>query len=91
MVEIAIKVKNPEKSGEYPESIYNVRLRGLYDILDKNAGYPLMLYDFLNSEIPIDFMESKMKQREFKILLNKYVNNAEKAEEIFNLWKNTNS
>ena len=91
LVEIAIKVKNPEKSGEYPESIYNVRLRGLYDILDKNAGYPLVLYDFLNSEIPIDFMESKMKQREFKILLNKYVNNAEKAEEIFNLWKNTNS
>ena len=36
LVELVKKVKNPESSGEYPSSIHNVRLRGLYDILDKD-------------------------------------------------------
>lgn len=66
LVELANKVKNPEHSGEYPKSMHNTRLKGLYD-----------------------FMDSKMKQREAKQIILSVVNDEQKTEEIFNLWKNT--
>ena len=89
LIALVKKVKNPETSGEYPKSMHNVRLRGLYDILDKNEEKTIQLYDYLNLNIPKDFMESKMKQREFKRELSLWIENENQEEEIFNLWKNT--
>lgn len=89
LVELVMKVKNPETSGEYPTSIHNVRLRGLYDVLDKDEKETLILYDALTSSVPKDFMDSKMKQREVKFLIKTIVNDESKVDEIFNLWKNT--
>ncbi len=89
LIELVKKVKSPETSGAYPKSMYNVRLRGLYDILDKNEEKTIQLYDYLNSNISRDFMESKMKQREFKRELSLWIENENQEEEIFNLWKNT--
>ena len=89
LVELVMKVKNPETSGEYPTSIHNVRLRGLYDILDKDEKETLILYDALTSSVPKDFMDLKMKQREVKFLIKTIVNDESKVNEIFNLWKNT--
>ena len=89
LIELVKKVKSPETSGAYPKSINNVRLRGLYDILDKNEEKVIQLYDYLTSNISKDFMESKMKQREFKRELSLWIANENQKEEIFNLWKNT--
>ena len=89
LVELVKKVKNPESGGEYPSSIHNVRLRGLYDILDKNEGETLLLYDSLISSVPYDFMDSKMKQREVRFLIKTVISDESKIDEIFNLWKNT--
>ena len=89
LIELAKKVKNPETSGNYPKSIHNVRLRGLYDILDKDEKKTLNVYNYLVSNISRNFMEIKMKQREFRRELSIWINNSEKEEEIFNLWKNT--
>lgn len=89
LVELVKKVKNPESSGEYPSSIHNVRLRGLYDILDKDEGETLLLYNSLISSVPYDFMDSKMKQREVKFLIKTVISDESKIDEIFNLWKNT--
>ncbi len=89
LIELVKKVKCPETSGAYPKSIHNVRLRGLYDILDKNEEKTIQLYDYLTSNISRNFMESKMKQREFKRELSLWISNENKEEEIFNLWKNT--
>ena len=89
LIALVKKVKNPETSGEYPKSMHNVRLRGLYDILDENEEKTIQLYDYLNLNIPKDFMESKMKQREFKRELSLWIENENQEEEIFNLWKNT--
>ena len=89
LVELVKKIKNPELSGEYPKSIHNVRLRGLYDILDNNENDALLIYKKLTDSIPNDFMESKIRQRELKFLIKENVNDESKIEEIFNLWKNT--
>ncbi len=89
LIELVKKVKNPESSGEYPKSMHNVRLRGLYDILDKNEDKTMTIYNHLTSNISKDFMESKMKQREFRRELSLWIEDESKEEEIFNLWKNT--
>lgn len=89
LVELAKKVKKPEESGQYPKRINNIRLRGLYDCLDKNENYTILLYDTLINFVPIDFMDTPMKQRQAKSFIRKYVTDEEKIEEIFNLWKNT--
>lgn len=89
LIELVKKVKNPETSGAYPKSMHNNRLRGLYDILDKNEEKTLQIYNYLTMNISRDFMESKMKQREFKRELSIWIEDEEKEEEIFNLWKNT--
>lgn len=89
LVELVKQVKTPEASGAYPKTMNNIRLRGLYDILDKNEERAIQLYNHLNSNIPKDFMETKMKQREFKRELSFVVKNENQEEEIFNLWKNT--
>ena len=89
LIELVRKVKNPELSGQYPKSIHNTRLRGLFDILDSNEEETLDLYDILTNNVPKDFMDSKMKQRELKLLLSVKLDDESKVEEIFNLWKNT--
>lgn len=89
LIELVKKVKIPEISGAYPKSMHNVRLRGLYDILDKNEEKTIKLYNYLITNISRDFMESKMKQREFKRELSLWIENENQEEEIFNLWKNT--
>lgn len=89
LVELVKKVKSPETSGTYPKSMYNVRLRGLYDILDKDEEKTIQLYNYLTSNISRNFMESKMKQREFMKEISLWIENEEQKEEIFNLWKNT--
>lgn len=89
LIDLVKKVKSPETSGAYPKTIHNNRLRGLYDILDKDEEKTLKIYNYLNANISRDFMESKMKQREFKRELSIWIEDAEKEEEIFNLWKNT--
>ena len=89
LVELVKKVKNPEHSGEYPKSIHNIRLRGLYDILDRNETETLILYNALNDSAPIDFMASKMRQRELKLIIRTIIEDDLKTEEVFNLWKNT--
>lgn len=89
LVELVKKVKNPEHSGEYPKSIHNIRLRGLYDILDRNETETLMLYNALIDSAPIDFMASKMRQRELKLIIRTIIEDDSKTEEVFNLWKNT--
>lgn len=89
LIELVKKVKSPETSGDYPKSMHNIRLRGLYDILDKNEEKTIQIYDYLTSNIPRDFMESKMKQRELKKELSLWIENEEQEKEIFNLWKNT--
>lgn len=89
LVDLVKKVKNPAKSGEYPKTIHNIRLRGLYDCLDKDEHDTLQLYTLMNEKIPYDFMDSKMKQREAKQVIRKVVGDEKKVDEIFNLWKNT--
>lgn len=89
LIELVKKVKNPGSSGAYPKSMHNVRLRGLYDILDKNEDKTMTIYNHLTSNISKDFMESKMKQREFRRELSLWIEDESKEEEIFNLWKNT--
>lgn len=89
LVELANKVKNPENSGEYPKSMHNTRLKGLYDCMDRDEEDTLFLYRQMNEKIPYDFMDSKMKQREAKQVILSIVNDEQKTEEIFNLWKNT--
>ena len=89
LIELVKKVKSPETSGAYPKAIHNNRLRGLYDILDKDEEKTLKIYNYLNANISRDFMESKMKQREFRRELSIWIEDAEREEEIFNLWKNT--
>lgn len=89
LVSLVMKVKNPETSGAYPNSINNVRLRGLYDILDKSEKDTLLMYDILTNSVSRDFMDSKIKQREVKFLIKTVVNDDSKIDEIFNLWKNT--
>lgn len=89
LIELVKKVKSPETSGAYPKSMHNVRLRGLYDILDKDEENTIKVYNYLNSNVSRDFMESKMKQRELKIDLSRLIRDEAKEEEIFNLWKNT--
>lgn len=89
LIELVKKVKSPEKSGTYPKTMHNVRLRGLYDILDKNEEKTTQLYNYLTTNISRDFMESKMKQRELRMDLSMLIKDESKEEEIFNLWKNT--
>lgn len=89
LIELVKKVKSPEKSGTYPKTMHNVRLRGLYDILDKNEEKTMQLYNYLTSNISRDFMESKIKQRELRMDLSMLIRDESKEEEIFNLWKNT--
>lgn len=89
LIELVKKVKTPELSGEYPKSIINVRLRGLYDILDKNEEETLSLYNCLIDSVPYDFMETKMKQREVKFIIKTAISDESKTDEIFDLWKNT--
>ena len=89
LTELVKKVKTPEEIGLYPKSIHNVRLRGLYDILDKNEKKAIEIYRHLSLNIPKDFMETKMKQRELERELDKLIENEEKRKEIFNLWRNT--
>ena len=89
LIELVKKVKSPETSGAYPKSMNNVRLRGLYDILEKDEEKTIKIYECLTSNISRDFMESKIKQREFKQELALWIENEEQEEEIFNLWKNT--
>lgn len=89
LIELVKKIKKPEESGAYPEKIHNIRLRGLYDILDKDEQKTIMIYDYLNANVSRDFMESKMKQRELRMYLRIWIEDEAKEEEIFNLWKNT--
>ena len=89
VIELVKKIKKPEESGAYPEKIHNIRLRGLYDILDKDEQKTIMIYDYLNANVSRDFMESKMKQRELRMYLRIWIEDEAKEEEIFNLWKNT--
>ena len=89
LVELVKQVQNPEKSGYYPSQINNVRLRGLYDIFDKDENITEQLYERLNREIPNDFMSNVMIQRKVKTIISEYEKDDNKIEEIFNLWKNT--
>ena len=43
----------------------------------------------LINNVPKDFMDSKMKQKELKLSLLRQLDDEAKADEIFNLWKNT--
>lgn len=89
LVELAKMVKQPEKSGQYPQRINNIRLRGLYDCLNKNEDHTLLLYKVLNEKVPYDFMETEIKQRLAKRTISEYVSNTDSVNEIFELWKNT--
>ena len=89
LVALVKMVKNPEQSGKYPPSIHNIRLRGIYDILDRNETETLSLYNTLIDSTSKDFMESKMKQRELKFAIKAIISDESKIDEIFNLWKNT--
>lgn len=89
LVELVKKVKSPDKTGEYPKSINSVRLRGLYDILDKDEIKTHKIYKTMNESIPYDFMDTKMKQRDAKMCIYELIENDNLTEEIFNLWKNT--
>lgn len=91
LLELVKDVKSPEESGKYPENIHNIRLKGLYDCLNKDEEITLKLYKEMNRKIPFDFMDSKMKQRAAKLTIKSVISNAkeELQKEIFDLWKNT--
>jgi hypothetical protein len=43
----------------------------------------------MKDNVPYDFMDTKMKQKLAKRIINQYVSDDNIANEVFELWKNT--
>lgn len=91
IVKLAVKVKKPETSKEYPLSINTQAKRALYDNLDKDEPLTIAMdsaiiygkYDDWEGTLS---KEKHLKNKVVKPILEQY-NKVEKLEEIFNIIK----
>jgi type I restriction enzyme, R subunit len=92
IVALAVKIKQPERSREYPASINSPAKRALYDNLDENEALTIDLDMAIISNKYDDWQGTNIKERHLKNTVVKPIldtyNQPEKLEDIFNIIKN---
>jgi type I restriction enzyme, R subunit len=91
VVELAVKIKKPETSNEYPSSINTQGKRALYDILDKEVEISLVMdnaiiYGKHDNWEGHPQKEKHLKNQVVKPVLEKY-HKSEKLEPVFDIIK----
>lgn len=92
IIALSGKVKNPDKTGDYPVSLDTSAKRNLYDNLDKNEDLTLDLDLKIRRTKRDGWRDHKIKLKEVRYaiqdVLNKYEVNEPDAEKLLNLVKN---
>ncbi|QOY37338.1 type I restriction endonuclease subunit R [Anaerobacillus isosaccharinicus] len=88
IIELTKKVKNPSTSSSYPRSMNSGAKRALYDNLDQNEELALNLDNEIRTTKKDGWRGMKIKEREVYYAIQKYIDNDEVAERIFEIVKN---
>lgn len=85
-VELAEKIKNPENSGHYPDSIkVRAALRALYDNFGEDEKLALAIDSAVLKSRMDGFRNNAVRERQIKRELYKVLNDENKVEEVFKI------
>ncbi len=82
------KVMKPETSSEYPNTLDTKAKRALYDNLDKDEKLSILLNDTIIYTKKDGWKGNRIKEKEVRNAIKKYLNDEEKVEQIFTIIKN---
>ncbi|HUW19435.1 MAG TPA: type I restriction endonuclease subunit R [Sedimentisphaerales bacterium] len=88
IVELTNKIKRPDISTDYPRTLNSRPKRALYDNLNKNEAIATALDAEIISTKKDGWRGNKIKEREVKSAIRKYVKDTAEVERIFELVKN---
>ena len=88
IAQLCQQVTNPEGTGDYPASLDTNAKRALYDNLNQNEALALALDNEIRSTKKDNWRGSKIKQREVKNAIKKYIDRGDEIERIFDEVKN---
>ena len=88
IIELANHVRDPETSSHYPPQINTPAKRALFDNLGKDETKSIALDKAIRDDAPADFRGNIIKERMVKNIIQRIVNDENKANEIFEIVKN---
>ena len=81
------QVTYPEASGDYPSSLNTSAKRALYDNLNEDEAKAIALDNAIRSTKKDNWKGSRLKEREVKYTIKKYLSEDEEADRIFEIVK----
>lgn len=90
IVELSRQVTQPATSSQYPPSLDSPAKRALYDNLEQNEKLALTIDEAIRTTKKDAWRGNKIKEREVKNTIKKYINPPEKLDIIFEIVKNQN-
>lgn len=88
IVELSKRIINPANSATYPKNLNSNAKRSLYDNLDHDEELTIALDDEIRHTKKDEWRGSKIKEREVKYAIKKYVHDDEEVERVFELIRN---
>jgi type I restriction enzyme R subunit len=88
IVELTKQVKNPISSTSYPRILNTSAMRALYDNLGGNELIALVLDEAIRTTKKDDWRGNKIKEREVRYVIRRYLNNEDEVQRIFELVRN---
>lgn len=85
--ELTKKVVNPASSNAYPSSLNSKAKRALYDNLDQNEDLAIALDKEITYTKKHGWRGHPIKERQVKKAIKKYIKDADKINEVFNIVK----
>jgi type I restriction enzyme R subunit len=88
IVELTKQVHNPVSSTSYPHALDTPAKRALYDNLGNNEKLALAIDDDIRGTKKDDWRGNKIKEKEVRYVIRKYIPDEAEAEHIFEMVKN---
>ena len=87
IAQLCQQVTHPEGSGDYPASLNTSAKRALYDNLNQDENIAIALDNAIRSTKKDNWRGSRIKQREVKNAIKKYLPDADEVNRIFEIVK----
>ncbi|MEH1796605.1 hypothetical protein [Nostoc sp.] len=87
IVELSKQVAQPSRSSQYPQSLNSPAKRALYDNLNQDEALALAINDTIRQTKKDGWRGNKIKEREVKNAIKKYLDSPEDCDRIFEIVK----
>jgi len=88
IVEVSKKIQNPSRSTTYPTTINTSAKRALYDNLDQDEELASNIDDEIYHTKKDDWRGHRIKEKEVRYAIGKYIKDEEELDRIFEIVKN---